>query len=53
MSLYISFILPTYNEENNIIPLIKEILSLDDDYFIEIIVVDDNSSNISLSERIL
>jgi len=45
MSDYITFVLPTHNEENNIIPLIKEILSLNNNYLIEIIVVDDNSSD--------
>ena len=35
--------MPTHNEENNIVPLIKEILCLNNNYRIEIIVVDDNS----------
>ena len=43
MSDFITFILPTYNEEKNIILLIKEILILNKEYQIEIIVVDDNS----------
>ena len=45
MLAYITFVLPTYNEENNIIPLIKEIFSFDNKYQIEIIVVDDNSTD--------
>ena len=45
MFAYISFVLPTYNEESNIIPLIKKILSFDCKYQIEIIVVDDNSTD--------
>ena len=43
MSDYITFILPTHNEEKNIISLIKEILFFENKYEIEIIVVDDNS----------
>ena len=43
MTDYITFVLPTHNEEKNIIPLIKEILSANNNYSIEIIVVDDNS----------
>ena len=43
MSAYITFVLPTHNEEKNIIPLIEEILCLNNNYRIEIIVVDDNS----------
>ena len=42
---YITFILPTHNEEKNIISLIKEILCFDKKYLIEIIVVDDNSKD--------
>lgn len=45
MSEYITFVLPTHNEEKNIISLIKEILSLNINYQIEIIVVDDNSDD--------
>ena len=43
MKNFITFILPTHNEERNIIPLIKEILELNINYEIEIIVVDDDS----------
>ena len=45
MSDYITFVLPTHNEEDNIVPLIREILSLNNNFLIEIIVVDDNSSD--------
>ena len=45
MLAYITFVLPTYNEETNIVPLIKEIFSFDNKYQIEIIVVDDNSTD--------
>ena len=45
MKRYISFVLPTYNEENNIIPIIKEILELNNFYEIEILVVDDDSKD--------
>ena len=42
---YITFVLPTHNEEKNIISLIREILSLNTKFQIEIIVVDDNSDD--------
>ena len=45
MSDYITFILPTHNEEKNIISLIEEIICLNNQYLIEIIVVDDNSND--------
>ena len=45
MTDYITFILPTFNEEKNIISLIKEILISNIEYQIEIIVVDDNSND--------
>ncbi len=45
MQNYISFILPTHNEEKNIIPIIQKILSFDSRYEIEIIVIDDNSKD--------
>ena len=45
MKNFITFILPTHNEERNIIPLIKEILELNINYEIEVIVVDDDSSD--------
>lgn len=49
MSVYITFILPTYNEEENIISLINEIIFLNNEYQIEIIVVDDNPNHKSQS----
>ena len=45
MQNYVSFILPTHNEEKNIIPLIKSILSFSSKYKVEIIVIDDNSKD--------
>ena len=45
MTDFITFILPTYNEEENIISLINEILIFNKEYQIEIIVVDDNSKD--------
>tara|TARA_B100000242_G_C43041626_1_gene486001 strand:+ start:799 stop:1893 length:1095 start_codon:yes stop_codon:yes gene_type:complete len=45
MSDYITFVLPTHNEEKNIISIIQEILSLNTKYLLEIIVVDDNSND--------
>ena len=45
MQNYISFVLPTHNEEKNIIPIIKKILSFSKKYQIEIIVIDDNSND--------
>ena len=41
----ISFVLPTFNESKNIIPLIKNILKLNSIYDLQIIVIDDNSSD--------
>ena len=43
MKRYLSFVLPTHNEEKNIIPIIKEILEFNNFYEIEILVVDDDS----------
>ena len=43
MQNYISFILPTHNEEKNIVPIIEKILSFGNKYEIEVIVIDDNS----------
>ncbi len=45
MNNYVSIVLPTYNEEKNIIPIIHEIFELNNLYNIEIIVVDDNSTD--------
>ena len=45
MNNYISVILPTHNEEKNIIPIIQEIVEKNDEDNLEIIVVDDNSSD--------
>ncbi len=42
---YVSIVLPTYNEEKNITPIINEIIERNNAYNIEIIVVDDNSSD--------
>ena len=43
--LEISFVLPTFNERKNIIPLLNELLELSNIHKIEIIVVDDNSTD--------
>ena len=45
MTDYITFVLPTHNEEKNIISLIEEIIFINKKYLIEIIVVDDNSND--------
>ena len=45
MKRYLSFVLPTHNEEKNIIPIIKEILEFNNFYEIEILVVDDDSKD--------
>ena len=45
MKRYVSFVLPTHNEEKNIIPIIKEILEFNDFYEIEILVIDDDSKD--------
>lgn len=41
----ITFVLPTFNESKNIIPLLKQILKLETLYSLEIIIIDDNSSD--------
>ena len=41
----ISFVLPSYNERNNILPLLDELLELSDIYELELIVIDDNSTD--------
>ena len=41
----ISFVLPSFNERNNILPLLDELLELSDVYELELIVVDDNSTD--------
>ena len=41
----ISFVLPSFNERNNILPLLDELLELSDIYELELIVVDDNSTD--------
>ena len=41
----ISFILPTFNERKNILPLLDELLGASDTYEVELIVVDDNSTD--------
>jgi len=43
----ISIILPTYNERNNVLLVIKEIIKALKDYSHEIIVVDDNSPDLT------
>ena len=43
MKINLSVILPTFNERNNILPLIDELLNLSKTYEIELIVVDDRS----------
>ena len=45
MNKYVSIVLPTHNEENNILPIINEIFARNKKYNIEIIVVDDNSKD--------
>ena len=42
---YISIILPTLNEVDNISSIIKKIINLSGNFFIEIIVVDDASTD--------
>ena len=41
----LSVILPTYNERDNIQPILKEIFQVASDYILEILIVDDNSSD--------
>ena len=41
----LSIVLPTYNERDNIQPVLKEIFQLASDYILEILIVDDNSSD--------
>ncbi len=41
----LSVILPTYNERENIVPLLKQLLALDGLYQIELVVVDDDSTD--------
>ena len=41
----ISFVLPSFNERNNILPLLDELLELSDVYELELIVIDDNSTD--------
>ena len=41
----ISFVLPSFNESNNILPLLDELLELSDVYELELIVIDDNSTD--------
>ena len=45
MNNIVSIVLPTYNEEKNIVPIINEIIELNIIYDIEIVVVDDNSTD--------
>lgn len=42
---YVTFVLPSLNERNNLTPIIKEIIKLSEGFEIEIIVVDDNSKD--------
>ena len=39
----ISIVIPTFNEVRNIIPLLKNLISLIEDFEYEIIIVDDDS----------
>ena len=41
----LSVVLPTYNERDNIQPILKQIFQLASDYILEILIVDDNSSD--------
>ena len=41
----LSVVLPTYNERENIPPLLKELLSMDEPYDLEILIVDDESTD--------
>ena len=41
----ISFVLPSFNERKNILPLLDELLELSDIYKLELIVIDDNSTD--------
>ena len=41
----LSVVLPTYNERENISPLLKELLSLDQPYELEVLIVDDDSTD--------
>ena len=43
MKINLSVILPTFNERNNILPLLNQLLNLSQSYEIELIVVDDSS----------
>ena len=45
MNKYVSVVLPTHNEEKNILPIINEIFQRNKKYDIEIIIVDDNSTD--------
>ena len=45
MKIYVSIILPTYNEENNILSIINEIIDRNKIYDLEIIIIDDNSKD--------
>ena len=47
----ISIVIPTYNEVDNIIPLLKKLISLLNDFEYEIVVVDDDSPD-GTSERV-
>ena len=45
MKINLSVILPTFNERKNILPLLNELLCLSESYEIELIVVDDSSTD--------
>ena len=45
MKINLSVILPTFNERNNILSLLDELLKLSESYEIELIVVDDSSTD--------
>jgi len=50
-NLRVSIVLPTYNERGNIEPLLNQLLQLEQTYSLEILVVDDDSSD-GTAERV-
>ena len=42
---HLSVVLPTYNERENILPLLNQLLALKQPYQLELVVVDDNSND--------
>ncbi len=41
----VSFVIPCHNEEMNVVPLIKGLISFYDKYILEILIIDDNSTD--------